>query len=133
MTRQGNPTVLIVDDEIDMRILVRTVLEAAKRGVEVVGEAADGLDALDVFYKLDPPQIPDVVILDNRMPGRSGIEVAADILQREPRQHVVLFSAFLTPDLEDEARALGIAACLDKTAFDRLPQLVLELATKDHA
>ena len=122
-----HPTVLIVDDEVDMRLLVRTILEAAGLGVEVVAEASDGIDALEAFARLDPPQIPDVVILDNRMPGRSGLEVAEEMLRDEPRQNIVLFSAFLTPELEDQAAGLGIRACVTKSDFDRLPTLVAEL------
>ena len=127
MTRNSHPTVLIVDDEIDIRLLVRVILESSGLGVEVVGEAGDGLDAMAVYATLDPPDVPDVVILDNRMPGRDGIDVAADMLEQEPRQHIVLFSAFVTPELEAQARALGVRACVGKEDFDRLPQLVGEL------
>ena len=128
MTRDSHPTVLIVDDEIDIRLLVRVILESSGLGVEVVGEAGDGLDAMAVYATLDPPEVPDVVILDNRMPGRDGIDVAAEMLEQEPRQHIVLFSAFVTPELEAQARALGVRACVGKADFDRLPQLVGELA-----
>jgi two-component system chemotaxis response regulator CheY len=128
MTRNGRPTVLIVDDEVDMRLLVRVILESGKGDVEVVGEAVDGIDALEKFNTLDPPAVPDVVILDNRMPGRSGIEVAEEMLRNEPRQSIVLFSGFFTPEVEARAKELGVAACVSKTDFERLPQLVLDLA-----
>lgn len=131
MTREGRPTVLIVDDEVDIRTLVRVLLESDAGGVEVVGEATDGVDALRVFSELDPPQIPDVVILDNRMPGRTGVEVAAEMLQQEPRQRIVLFSGFLSPELEAQASELGVYACVDKTDFSRLPDLVRELTDGD--
>jgi CheY-like chemotaxis protein len=131
MTKNGVPTVLIVDDEIDMRLLVRVVLESAKHGIEVVGEAVDGPAAVLAFENLSPPAIPDVVVLDNRMPGPSGIEVAAEMLAAEPRQHIILFSAFFTPELEAEARELGIAACVSKTDFESLPDLVIRLASQD--
>lgn len=127
MTRDGHATVLIVDDEVDMRLLVRLVLEAARNGIEVVGEAADGLDAVSAFDALDPPEVPDVVILDNRMPGRSGIEVAREMLRREPAQRVILFSGFLDSQLEAEASELGVAACVSKSDVERLPALVLEM------
>ncbi len=129
MTRHAHPTVLIVDDEFDIRLLVRTILEAADGGVEVVGEAADGFDAMAVFETLDPPEVPDVVILDNRMPGREGIEVAQQMLEREPRQTIVLFSAFVTPDLEARAEAIGVRACVGKSDFAQLPDLVRRLAS----
>ncbi len=127
MTRDGQPTVLIVDDEIDMRLLVRVILESARSGVEVVGEAVDGLDALLAFDQLDPPTIPDVVILDNRMPGRTGVEVAAEMLAKQPRQHIILFSGFITPELEAQAREIGIDACVSKSDYESLPQLVVDL------
>ncbi len=128
MTRDGHPTVLIVDDEIDMRLLVRVILESARHGVEIVGEAVDGLEALSVFESLDPPEVPDVVILDNRMPGRSGIEVAAEMLAKEPAQHIVLFSGFITDELIAQAEAIGVDACVSKSDYESLPQIVLDLA-----
>jgi YesN/AraC family two-component response regulator len=122
------PTVLIVDDEVDIRLLVRAILESSDLGVEVVGEAVDGNDAMAVFGTLDPPDIPDVVILDNRMPGKDGLDVAAEMLAQEPRQHIVLFSAFVTPEIEERANALGVRACVGKSDFALLPQLVVQLS-----
>ena len=128
MTRNSHPTVLIVDDEIDIRLLVRAILESSDLGVEVVGEAVDGINALEVFETLDPPEVPDVVILDNRMPGREGLEVAADMLAQVPEQHIVIFSAFVTPELEARANELGVRACVGKSDFARLPDLVVSLS-----
>lgn len=128
MSVDTKPTVLIVDDEMDIRLLVRTILESSELGVEVVGEAVDGDDAMAVFNTLDPPDVPDVVILDNRMPGKDGLDVAAAMLQQEPRQHIVLFSAFVTPEIEDRAAALGVRACVGKSDFALLPQLVVQLS-----
>lgn len=124
----AKPTVLIVDDETDIRLLVRAILEASSLGVEVVAEAVDGNDALEVFNSLDPPVVPDVVILDNRMPGKEGLEVAAAMLAQEPRQNIVLFSAFVTPEIEAKAKALGVRACVGKSDFALLPGLVVELS-----
>jgi len=128
MMMKARSTVLIVDDEVDMRTLVRTILQTAGRGVEVVGEAGDGLEAMAVFATLDPPDVPDVVILDNRMPGMNGLEVAAAMLEQEPRQHIVLFSAFVTEAMEQEAEALGVRTCVSKQDWVRLPQLVIDLS-----
>ena len=118
---------LIVDDDIDMRTLVRVILEAANRGIDVVAEAVDGVDALAVFERLDPPPVPTVVILDNRMPGMTGLDVAREIRRRLPGQRIILFSAFVTPEIRAEAREIGIDACLDKGDYMRLPDLVMEL------
>ena len=128
MTRDAHPTVLIVDDEIDIRLLVRTILESAALGVEVVGEAGDGIDAMSVYATLDPPEVPDVVILDNRMPRRDGMDVAREMLERVPDQHIVIFSAFVTPELEARAAELGVRACVGKSDFATLPDLVVKLS-----
>lgn len=127
------PTVLIVDDEMDMRTIVRLVLESANRGIRVVAEAIDGVDALTVFESLDRPEVPDVVILDNRMPGRTGVEVAEEIRKLEPDQPIILYSAFITPELEDRAREAGIDRCVSKVDYDTLPDVVLELAGQSSA
>lgn len=131
--RGDRPTVLIVDDDLDIRLLVRILLESAGLDVEVVGEAADGTAALEVFDTLDPPEVPDVVILDYHMPGREGIEVAAEMLAQEPRQQIVLFSAFVTPELEARATEMGVTACVGKTDYELLPALVVELAGRGGA
>ena len=132
LTEEGDvPTVLIVDDEMDLRTIVRLVLESAKRGIQVVAEAVDGNHALSVFEAMDRPEFPDVVILDNRMPGRNGIEVAEEILKIQSDQHIILYSAFLTPELEESARTVGIELCVSKADYGRLPDLVVQVAAGD--
>ena len=121
------PTTLIVDDDLDMRLLVRLVIEMANDGLRVVGEAADGMEALQVFLSLDPPTMPDVVILDNRMPNMTGLEAAAEILARFPDQLVILYSAFLDKDVRREAARIGITECLTKDEIDSLPARLHEL------
>lgn len=130
MMTRSTPTVLIVDDDIDIRLLVRAILESSSLGVEVVGEAVDGVHALEVYGTLDHPEVPDVIILDNRMPGRDGMDVAAEILSEEPDQRIVLFSAFVTPELEARAIELGVSACVGKNDFAVLPDLVRQLAAR---
>ena len=112
---------LIVDDDLDMRLLVRLVIEMANEGLKVVGEAADGIEALEVFLALGPPEVPDVVILDNRMPGLTGLEVAREIRARYPDQLVILYSAFLDREVRKEAEEIGISLCLSKNEIDSLP------------
>ncbi len=120
-------TLLIVDDEMDMRMLVRVVIEMANNGLSIVGEAADGAEALEVWRRLDGPPVPDVVILDNRMPELTGLEVAEQILSERPEQLIVLYSAFLDEDVRASASRLGITRCVSKEDLDRLPALIREL------
>lgn len=118
-------TVLVVDDEPDMRFLARAVLESA--GVRVVGEASDGLEALTRFRDLAPPPVPTVILLDNRMPGPSGLDVAAEILAEIPDQLIVLFSAYLNDEVSTEAARLGVAACVSKIEVNKLAEIIKDL------
>jgi len=120
-------TLLVVDDEVDMRLLVRSVMALAGDGFAIVAEAADGIEAIERWRGLGGPPVPDVIILDNRMPNRSGLEVAEDILQERPDQRIVLFSAFLDDRVRAKAREVGIAACLTKEDVAELPELLARL------
>ena len=117
-------TILVVDDELDMRMLVRLVIEMANNGLTIVGEAGDGAEALRVWRDLDGPPVPDVIILDNRMPELSGLEVAKQILDERPSQLIVLYSAFLDDTVRARAAELGITRCVSKHDLEDLPSLV---------
>jgi two-component system, chemotaxis family, chemotaxis protein CheY len=118
-------TILVVDDDPDMRLLAREVLEMG--GISVAGEAIDGPDTLAKLQQLDPPPVPTVVLLDNQMPGPKGIEVARQILAEKPDMLVVLFSAFLNEELIREAEALGVAACISKSSALDLATIIEDL------
>ena len=75
MGGRASTRVLIVDDEEDMRALVRATIELAGPDV-AVDEAVSGADAI---ARLEADQ-PEVVVLDHRMPGFSGLETAKRIL-----------------------------------------------------
>jgi DNA-binding NarL/FixJ family response regulator len=112
---------LIVDDQADVRTLIRLFIKTANCGLVVAGEAADVKEALAQLDSLNP----DVVVLDEMMPGISGIEAAALILKRRPGQALVLCSAHLDDNLRRRAEAAGIRACLSKDRIDELPAVVM--------
>jgi CheY-like chemotaxis protein len=114
--------ILVVDDEPDMLLIVRTYLERA--GLNVVGEARDGREALDMYHGLNPPPVPSVVVLDNQMPGLTGLDVAAEILAEFPGQPVVLFSAYLDDEIIDRATRQGVTACVSKSDVAKLADIV---------
>jgi DNA-binding response OmpR family regulator len=92
-------TVLVVDDEAPIRLLCRVNLEA--EGMTVL-EAADG----DKGLELARNERPDVVLLDVMMPGRSGWEVAEELLADESTSEIPII--FLTARAEIRDRAKGI-------------------------
>jgi two-component system chemotaxis response regulator CheY len=115
---------LIVDDDSDMRFLVRMTIEVANHGLEVAGEAESGAAAIESVAS----DRPEVIVLDNRMPGLTGLETARRILDDHPEQRIILFSAYLDEAIVAEAQSLGIYACLHKTEVDRLPETLWQLA-----
>ncbi len=114
---------LVVDDEADLRLLVRLAIDAHNEGLHVAGEASSGQSALDQLAALDPT----VVVLDQMMPGMDGLETAERILAIRPDQPILLFSAFVDDHLEQAARRSGVTACLRKDHIRRLPDLLMDL------
>jgi len=109
---------LIVDDDEDMRFLLRAVIERANEGLQVAGEAGDAAEAIDRWRAMSP----DVIVLDHRMPGTTGLQVAAQILAEQPEQSIILFSAYLDDELVSSANEIGIRACISKDRYDDIPE-----------
>lgn len=110
--------VLVVDDEPDMRVLVGAVIDAANRGLRVVGQAGSGEEAIERWREIRP----DVILLDHRMPGMSGLEAAEHILAEEPEQWIILFSAYLDASTIARAEELGIREWLGKDDVSAIPE-----------
>jgi DNA-binding NarL/FixJ family response regulator len=113
--------VLIVDDDADIRALLRATIAIAGQDLEVVDEAVDGPDGVRKWRD----ERPDVIVLDQLMPGGTGLETATQILAEDPSQPIVLFTAYLDTDLADAAARLGVRACLQKGEVSRLPGVLL--------
>ena len=108
-------SVLIADDQAMVRAGFAAVL-AAQAGIEVVGQAADGDEAVAMAHELRP----DVVVMDVRMPGRNGLE-ATLALQTPPRSsdyvpHVLMLTTFDIDDYVYEALRAGASGFLLKDA-----------------
>ncbi|GAB3606013.1 response regulator transcription factor [Conyzicola nivalis] len=86
---------LLVDDQALVRMGFRMLLEA-EPGIRVVGEAANGTDALRLAEDLRP----DVVLMDVRMPGLDGIATTRALLERSPQSRVIILTTF---DLDEYA------------------------------
>lgn len=101
--------VLVVDDVEEIRSLLCEVLSMSGR-FTVVGEAADGLQAVDQATEHQP----DLVVLDLSMPNMDGLEALPKILARSPASKVVVLSGFEEKRLGKLALELGASAYLEK-------------------
>ena len=126
--------VLLVDDEPDMRMLVRLTLDRTP-DLEVVGEAASGQEAVDQLAALSSSGDPgvDVVLLDHMMPGgMSGIETAERIFADRPGgdtvPRIVMFTAWSRPDVAEAATAAGIHGFLSKDDFASVADTIRAVA-----
>ena len=118
---------LIIDDDADIRLLIRLTIEVANAGLFVLGEAANGTEAIAQVAELDPC----VIVVDQSMPGMGGIETASRIFEQRPDQLMILCSSYLDERLRDEALAIGIRACLTKGEIDRIPEMIVEVAKQN--
>jgi DNA-binding NarL/FixJ family response regulator len=104
--------VLLVDDSADFRAAARAYLRSAD-GVELVGEAHDGREAFEQVERL----LPDLVLMDVRMPHGNGIKTAARIKALARSPVVVLFTVNAEPYLLQAALAAGADDCFAKSDF----------------
>lgn len=112
---------LIVDDNALFRQSTERILRAL--GYAVVGEAADGQQAVDLIQKLRP----DLVLMDVEMPTLDGIEAAREI-QRVYPTPVILLTAHDSQELLRDARSAGVAAYLVKPLDSRELQRTATIA-----
>jgi YesN/AraC family two-component response regulator len=110
----------IVDDDDDMRFLLRIFITRATEGLEVVGEARTGEDALSACL-VDQP---DIVVTDHRMPGMSGVELAEHLRVEVPSTAVILYSAYLDAVISKMAESAGVCAVLEKDHYREIPAAI---------
>ena len=120
---EGRIRVLVVDDQADVRFLVRIILDD-HADLEVVGEA-DGADA--ALDGLDAAR-PDVAIVDARMPRIDGYELTGRLLELRPDLRIALLTSIVDEFIEERARDAGAHACVSKADFDALPGVIRQLA-----
>jgi two-component system response regulator YesN len=106
--------VMIVDDEILVRLGLRSTIAWAEHGFAVAGDASSGQQAIDKFVAADP----DILITDIRMPGMDGIELIRALKSRKPGLKTVILTNYDNFDYAKEALKLGADEYLLKTALD---------------
>jgi response regulator NasT len=93
-------------------------------GFDVVGQAASGEDAVDLVEKATP----DVIVMDYKMPGMDGLSAARAIRDTRTSQAIILYTAYLDPTIEAEAKEAGVALCIGKVeGLNQLERHITEL------
>ena len=100
---------LIADDQTLVRDGFRMILDE-QEDIEVVGEAADGIEAVARARELRP----DVVLMDVRMPGRDGLDATRDLLRELPETHVLILTTFDLNEYVYQAMRVGASGFLLK-------------------
>ncbi|MBC9732765.1 PAS domain S-box protein [Nocardioides marmotae] len=126
-----SPTIVVVDDAPEVRLLVKTQLRLSGR-LEVVGEGADGYDAVE----LARAHRPALMLLDVSMPGRDGLAALPLVRDASPTTRVVMFSGFDQAGLADHTRRLGAADFVEKSVpldelVDRLVAIAAPTGTEE--
>jgi len=106
--------VLIVDDEKYVRMGIKSDTDWALIGCEVVGEASNGLEALEVAENTRP----DLVVSDIRMPKMDGIELAEKLIEKYPNVKVIFLTAYNEFEYARQAVRIGVSDYLLKPFSD---------------
>ena len=109
MEAQLTLSVYVCDNYSALRDLIRFALED-NPGIQVVGEAEDAITCVREL----PEVRPDVLILDLRMPGMTGLEAVPQIRAASPSTRIVVYSQYIDEETAVELREAGVEAWLHK-------------------
>ena len=110
--------VVLADDHVVVRSCIREILQKAP-GIEVVGEASNGVEAIHIVNHL----APDILLLDMEMPVLNGVEVARELNATQSPVHILALSAYDDPQYILELFANGASGYLTK---DEAPERILD-------
>jgi PAS domain S-box-containing protein len=117
------PTVIIVDDSDEVRLLVRSRLQLSGL-FDVVADGRDGAEAIGLAYQHQP----SLMLLDTSMPTMDGLEALPGILTLAPQTKVVIFTGFEERSLAGLAKELGATEFIEKSyPIDQLPARLAEV------
>jgi DNA-binding NarL/FixJ family response regulator len=124
----GSLRILLADDHALVRAGIRALLESIE-GVEVVGEASDGHEAL----RLIGEQHPDLALVDISMPGLNGLEVTSRVVKGYPRTRVIVLSMHAHDEYVFRALRAGASGYLLKNADRRELELAVNAVAHGEA
>lgn len=120
--------VVLADDEILVRLGIKSLIDWERHGFEFAGDAPDGLQALELIERT----MPDIVLTDIVMPNMDGIELIETVKQRYPFMRIIVLSSHNEYDYIRKAMKLGVDDYILKTSMkpEELLELLLETADK---
>ena len=96
---------MIVDDEKSIRNLLKNLLKRENLDLEVVGEAASGIEAINIIDAI----LPDIIFVDIKMPFMDGVEFSKLIIERYPDLKIIILTAY--SDFTYARECIGIGIC----------------------
>lgn len=108
MVAATKPRVMIADDEAHVRVLLRAIVKSMN--CEVVGEAGNGVEAVELFKSLKP----HLLLLDINMPLKTGYEVLQEILSEFPNAFVIMLTSVTDIESVEKCIELGAANYIRK-------------------
>lgn len=124
--------VLLVDDHDMVRMGLKTYLMLDPM-FEVIGEAANGHEALAMLRELGQESLPDLVLMDLMMPVMNGAETTRAVLAEFPGLKIVILTSFLEDDLVVDAIEAGAVSYVLKTVSAEEPDLCAARRLSRHA
>lgn len=127
MSNTAPVKVIIIDDDEDIRNLVSALLQAV--GCEILGEAVDGVQGVELFKNTHP----DLVFLDVKMPQMDGLTALTEILKIDPKADVIMLTGLENDLLADDAHLSGARGYIRKDTelhilSARLAEVVMDIS-----
>ena len=125
--------VMVVDDEAIEREALTKIIERGIEDVQVVGQADNGIHAIQLARELEP----DLILMDIQMPGLNGLEAIQQIQAQQPQIKYVIVTAYDTFDYARQALKLGVKDYLLKPSktqeiVDMLQKVVHKIEQEKH-
>ena len=117
--------VLLVEDHTLVRAGIRELLRNLD-GIEVVAEASNGREALELVEK----HMPNVVLMDIAMRGMNGLEVAERVIKQYPRVHVVVLSQYTDEEYVRQSLHIGANGYIPKDAATSELEIAIRAAAQ---
>ncbi|MEN6314861.1 MAG: response regulator [Clostridiaceae bacterium] len=116
--------VVIVDDEMLIRVGIKSCIDWEEHGFEIAGQAGNGLKALEIIEATHP----DIVMTDIKMPKMDGLELISEVRKRFPSIKIIVLSCYNEIDFVKKAIKLGAEDYVLKLSLE--PEILLEVLSK---